>query len=73
MEIKYSVVWYSIIILQEEGDEKKSPEKKEKKPKTKSVDLPIIPEVSEYSKEAINLLQEREVSKQKYVRFWSKL
>jgi len=52
------------LLWQDEGEGKKSPDKKEKKAKTKSIDLPIVPMVSEFSREMINLLQEKEVHKQ---------
>ena len=55
------LLWHFYINLFFKDDEKKSPEKKEKKIKTKSIDLPILPFVSSYSKDVIHLLQEKEV------------
>lgn len=50
------------LLEQDDEEGKKSPDKKEKKAKTKSIDLPIVSQVSEFSRDVINLLQEKEVS-----------
>ncbi|KAH3839734.1 heat shock 70 kDa protein 4-like [Dreissena polymorpha] len=45
---------------EEEEGNKSAGDKKEKKAKTRSIDLPVEPLLSQYSKDAINLMQERE-------------